>query len=143
MASECSVQEEGEGGVEEGVGKVKRALDLFSGTGAVSTRLSQWGYDVVSLDADPSCSPNICADILKWKYKDIPKGYFKLICAGVPCTEYSQAKTVGERNLVLADKIVMKVLEIIEFFEARGMVDRESPDWHVERPAFYEEQVFC
>ena len=47
----------------------RRALDLFSGTGAVSKRLHQWGYEVISLDNRITCNVTYCEDILKWKYK--------------------------------------------------------------------------
>jgi hypothetical protein len=35
----------------------------------------------------------------------------------VPCNEYSQAKTVGKRNLELADQLVVRTLKIIDFFK--------------------------
>ena len=40
-----------------------------------------------------------------------------MIAASPPCEEYSAAKTVLDRNLELADKIVEEILEIIHFFQ--------------------------
>jgi site-specific DNA-cytosine methylase len=105
----------------------RRALDLFSGTGSVGDRLRELGYEVVSLDISPACRPTIVADILNWQFrKKYPPGYFEVIAASVPCTEYSQAKTVGERKYKLADKIVRRTVEIIEYFQPRV--------WWIENP---------
>lgn len=50
-------------------GGIKRALDLFSGTGTVGKRLKEHGYEVVSLDILSRGQPTICCDILKWEYQ--------------------------------------------------------------------------
>ena len=97
--------------------KSHRALDLFSGSGAVGRHLAQRGFAVTSLDILPSMKPNICVDILQWDYKSYPPHYFRVIAAGVPCNEYSRAKTVGVRDLDAADKIVWRTLEIINYFQ--------------------------
>ena len=65
------------------------ALDLFSGTGSVGDRLKELGYNVISLDIDPKTNPTFPVDIMDWEYKEYPPGYFKVIAASVPCTEYS------------------------------------------------------
>ena len=71
----------------------------------------------MSLDIDPNRRPTIVTDVLTWDYaKDYTPGYFSVIAAGVPCNEYSTAKTIGHRNLDYADKLVEKTLEIIHFF---------------------------
>ncbi len=46
-----------------------------------------------------------------------PPHFFDLIVAGVPCQEYNRAKTVGEKNHKLADSLVRKTLEIIDYFD--------------------------
>ena len=103
-----------------------RALDLFCGKGSVTKALQQNGFEVVSVDINPNFNPTHPIDILEWDYWRYPKGYFRVIAASVPCTEYSQAKTVGIRKLAEADKLVLKTLEIIEFFQ---------PDlWWLENP---------
>ena len=99
----------------------KLALDLFSGTGSVGRALSNLGFDVISLDINPKFSPDIVCDILNWDFKNTRyrPGDFWVIAAGVPCTEYSQAKTTGERNLAHADSLVAKTLEIINWFNPK------------------------
>ena len=51
-----------------------------------------------------------------WDHTIYPTGYFDLVAAGVPCTEYSQAKTKGERNLDLADRLVRRTVDVIKYF---------------------------
>lgn len=107
-----------------------RVLELFKGYGSVSDYLSKSkiaNFDVVSLDINDKFDPTICSSILSWNYKKAyPRGHFDIIWASPPCTEYSRAKTVGERNLALADKIVKKSLEIIKYFR--------PAIWFVENP---------
>ena len=53
-------------------------------------------------------------------------GYFDFVWASPPCTEYNIAKTVGVRNLPLADRTVKAVLNIIDFLQPRH--------WIIENP---------
>ncbi|EPS61993.1 hypothetical protein M569_12800, partial [Genlisea aurea] len=107
-------------------GKNKLALDLFSGTGSTSLVLQKAGFTVTSVDVDPRAEATFCADILEWDYKQFPPGHFALIAASPPCTEFSRAKTVGTRNLELAGSLVLKTLEIIQYFQ--------PPRWWLETP---------
>ena len=89
-------------------------LELFSGTRSVGKIAENLGFDVVSLDiknADIEC------DIMDWDYTIYSPKYFDFIWASPPCTEYSKAKTTGTRNLSLANQIVEKTLEIIEYLD--------------------------
>ena len=93
-----------------------KLLELFSGTGSVGRVAKQFHWNVVSLDlkgADINC------DIMKWDYKQLPSGYFDFIHASPPCQEYSKAKTVGVRKIDEANAIVLKTLEIINYFKPR------------------------
>ena len=69
---------------------------------------------IVTLDIVDSAHPTHVADVTKWNYNDYyPIGWFTIVWASPPCTEYSPAKTIGIRNLPSADKIVRSCLEII------------------------------
>ena len=50
------------------------------------------------------------------------KGISILFWASPPCTEYSRAKTTGIRNIDYANSIVLKTIEIIDYF---------NPSWWV------------
>ena len=100
-----------------------KLLELFSGTGSVGRVAKNLGHTVVSLDlknADINCN------ILDWDYKIYPVGYFDFIHASPPCTEYSIAKTTGVRKIDEANEIVLKTIEIIEYFNPRI--------WFIENP---------
>ena len=88
-------------------------LELFSGTGSVGKIARDLGFNVISLDlknADINC------DILEWDYKQFDRNHFSFIWSSPPCAEYSIAKTTGIRNIEHANSIVLKTLEIIDYF---------------------------
>ena len=105
----------------------KRMLDLFCGTGSSGNVFLSWGYTVVSLDMDPRWKPNICVDIMQWDYwAAYPPGYFTVIAAGPPCTEYSIALTTRARDIETSNRIVQCTLDIIAYL---------APDrWMMENP---------
>ena len=93
-----------------------RLLNLFSGTDSVATPWRQAGHEVISVDTDPRFNPEICEDILQLSYCKLPTP--DVIWASPPCDQYSTARTRGPpRNLVLADSLVSKALEIIQYFK--------------------------
>ena len=96
-----------------------RILELFSGKQSVSKAAKKMGCDVISLDMDFRTKPDIVADILHWDYKAYQPGQFDLIWASPPCTEYSIAKTVGERDLEKADSIVKHLLHILDYLQPK------------------------
>jgi hypothetical protein len=96
-----------------------RLLELFSGTGSVGRAFIEKGWEVVSVDLDPKANSTITANILTWDYKIEEPGYFDSIWASPPCTNYSIARTTAKtpRDLDGSDRLVQRVLDIIEFFE--------------------------
>ena len=72
-------------------------LERFSGTKSVGNVAERLGYEVISLDLTMMTS--IIKLLIDWDYTTYTVGYFDVIWASLPCTEYSKAKTVGVRNL--------------------------------------------
>lgn len=103
-----------------------RLLELFCGTKSVSNAVADRFDEIVSVDILSKFNPTVCCDILQWDYTQYPTGYFDVIWASPPCTEYSKAKTVGVRNLQLADSIVMRTLQILDYFKPNK--------WYIENP---------
>ena len=105
-----------------------RVLEIFSGTGSIAKAAQERGHDVVTLDICPKHSPTICANILEWDHSVFPSDRFDYIHASCPCEQYSRARTTGgPRKLELADSLVKRTIEIINYFS--------SARWTVENPA--------
>ena len=80
--------------------------------------LRERGYEVTTVDIDPTFNPDIRVDVLLWDYKAaFPPLYFDVMACGPPCTEFSIAKTVGQRDFPYADSLVQKALEIVNYFQ--------------------------
>ena len=117
-----------------------KVLELFSGTGSVGKCCKALGWDVVSVDmilpADHKC------DIMDFDYKQYDKNDFDIIWASPPCTNYSKlqdcwfgrmrhgeiyTKEIQEKEMNNDDKLVLKTLEIIDYFNCEY--------WFMENPA--------
>jgi site-specific DNA-cytosine methylase len=106
-----------------------RLLELFSGTKSVSKAVGHKYSEVINVDMMDTYKPSVVTDILDWNYKVFPPGYFHTIWASPPCTEYSKLNQSNPQkipNLELADSIVKKTIEIIEYFKPYK--------WYIENP---------
>ena len=107
-------------------------LELFSGTGSVGKVCQKLGWNVISVDLELPATHE--CDVMDFDYKQYPKDYFSIVWASPPCTEYSPLKNcwLGRKNnktgITLtrelleklrkeSDKLVLKTLEIIEYFK--------------------------
>jgi len=99
-------------------------LELFSGTRSVGKVCDQLDWKSISVDmilpATHQC------DIMNFNYKQYPKDYFDIVWASPPCTQYSKAKSRGVRDIEGANKIVLKTIEIIDYFDCKY--------WFIENP---------
>ena len=105
-----------------------RLLSLFDGTGSISRPFAAAGWEVQSLDIDGRHGVTLVQDIRFWDHAQEPCP--DVLFAGVPCEAYSIAHTRGKRNLELADSLVAKTWEIIQFF----LQQNSSLIWFVENP---------
>jgi hypothetical protein len=115
-------------------------LELFSGTGSVGKCCNKLGWDSVSVDMILPADHQV--DIMNFDYKQYPKDYFDIIWASPPCVKYSKlqdgwlgrmrkgeiyTKEIQEKEMNEDDKLVLKTLEIIEYFDCEY--------WFIENPA--------
>ena len=117
-----------------------KVLELFSGTGSVSKVCDKLGWESVSVDMILPADHQV--DIMDFDYKQYPKDYFQVVWGSPPCVNYSKlqdswlgrkrkgeiyTKEVQEKEMKHDDRLVLKVLEIIDYFK---------PDmWFIENPA--------
>lgn len=103
----------------------KRLLELFSGSKSVSKAIGNQFTEVISVDIFEEWKPSICIDILQWDYKQYPPGHFDVIWASPPCQEFSCLNNSNPQktpNIDWADSIVIRTLEIIEYFNPSKFV---------------------
>lgn len=125
-----------------------KLLELFSGTQSIGKVAKTKGYQVISLDINDyngKYIPTHKVDILDFDYKKYPQDYFDIIWASPPCVHYSRlqyswlgrkkkingdlvtfTKEMLERNMDISDKWVLKVLEIIDYFNPRSWFIEKS-----------------
>ena len=98
-----------------------KTLELFAGTQSFTKGVKHLYSDAecITVDILPKFSPTVVADILQFDYQQYQEGQFDIIWCSPPCTEYSKAKTRGERNLTLADSLVRKCFEIIDYLKPK------------------------
>jgi hypothetical protein len=120
-----------------------KLLDLFTGTGSIAKVARELGYEVVSLDIDPKCNPDICADITEFDYQSqFEPGDFDIVWASPPCETFSCARkcNIGRRvngELMTAERlhqdmenigvpILRKTQELIQYLKPKA--------WFIENP---------
>jgi len=117
-----------------------KVLELFSGTGSVGKCCKVLGWDVVSVDMILPADHQV--DIMDFDYKQYKKDEFDIVWASPPCTNYSKlqdawlgrmrkgeiyTREIQEKEMNEDDKLVLRTLEIIEYFNPHY--------WFIENPA--------
>ena len=101
-----------------------KVLELFSGTRSIGKVCDQLGWESVSVDLIMEADHKV--NIMDFDYKQYNKDEFDIVWASPPCTEYSRAKSRGIRDIEGANKIVLKTIEIINYFNCEY--------WFMENP---------
>lgn len=99
-----------------------RTLELFAGTQSFSKGVARAGGEAITVDILPKFKPTHVADILTWDYTQYPPNHFNIVWCSPPCTEYSKAKTRGVRDLHLADSLVRRCFEILDYYMPKAWI---------------------
>ena len=116
-----------------------KVLELFSGTRSIGKVCDQLGWESVSVDLILPADHQV--DIMDFDYKQYDKDEFDIVWASPPCVSYSKLQNcwIGrerngkvftkediENDMNESDKLVLKSLEIINYFNPYY--------WFVENP---------
>ena len=114
-----------------------RILDLYSGTKSVgkAVRALFPNAVIITVDCNAKFGATHTEDIVQWDPLTIyKKGYFDFIWASPPCTEYSNSKTQGERDMHTADQRVAAAIRIITTMQPKAWVIENPVGLLAKRP---------
>ena len=109
-----------------------KLLELFAGTQSVSRVARRLGWECVTLDIDPTNSPDLCMSVMDFQESSWPQDHFDFVWASPPCESYSSANNRfstdpdHEVAMAKADELVRKTALILRHFS--------SAAWVVENP---------
>ncbi len=93
---------------------------MFCRTKSVTRILEELGNAVTTLDVRPECKADFTVDIRIWKYwTKCHPGDFEIIWVIIPCTEFSQALTMRNRDLRTAVSIARRTFKIIRWLKPK------------------------
>lgn len=101
-----------------------RVLDLCSGSGSATIAFKKRGHQVITLDNNIDCKPNILVDIRKYQ----PNEHFDVVWNSPPCKQFSIANwRLGKCNQRKVDlSIVKNCIRIINIVKPKF--------WIIENP---------
>lgn len=101
-------------------------LELFCGSASISKAFSIQGFDTCTVDIRKrkgKCEPDIQADILQICAADLPRSFYDVIYAAVPCNAFSNAAgnyyrdgTGYKESTKYFNSVLRKTLKLIEEF---------------------------
>lgn len=101
-------------------------LELFCGTKSVGKVASENGYEVISVDINPKCNPDVCIDIMRFDFKQYVPFTFDIIWASPPCNTFSNFNNcryspdeILHRQNTMGVPMLKKTLEIIDYLKPR------------------------
>lgn len=99
-------------------------LELFAGSQSFSKGVKRYNIEALCVTVDMShhFNPTHHVNLMEWDYTIYPPGYFTMIWASPPCTQYSIAKTRGVRDLEGSDNLVRRVFQIIDYFKPTAWI---------------------
>jgi len=119
-----------------------KVLELFCGTKSVGKCCNELGWTSVSVDLDPGFKPTHLCNIMDFDYKQYSCDEFDIVWASPPCVSYSRlqngwlgrikkdgtlfTREVLENDRLNSDKLILKTLEIINYFNCKY--------WFMENP---------
>ena len=118
-----------------------RILELFSGTKSVSKVFAAAGWEVLTVDNDPTSAPEICMDAMQLTCLDILSrmgGPPDVIWASPPCTCFSVASigrhwTGGTRAYIPKTQAAISAIALVA--HTLTLIDRLGPQFYfVENP---------
>lgn len=98
-----------------------KTLELFAGTQSFTNgvKVACENPECITVDILDKFKPTIQCDILELDYHQWKEGEFDIVWCSPPCTEYSKAKTRGNRDLDGADALVRKCFEILDYLKPK------------------------
>jgi len=92
-------------------------LELFAGTGSIGKAFREAGWEVFSIDNDPSRNTSLCCDVREFDVTALPRRP-DFIWASPMCTHYSVCRTTARtpRDFEWADSLVLAALRIQQHF---------------------------
>ena len=97
-------------------------LELCSGSASFTKAASQWGnvFNTVTVDISPRYNPTHCVDLHEFDETQYPAGHFAMVWCSCECTEYSMALRNRPRDLVKADALATRCMELLGRYIAEG-----------------------
>ena len=117
--------------------KELKVLELFAGTGNISAFFKAKGHKTLTIDNNPDLKPDIVADILALKVKDLPKEWRNpsIIWCSPPCQAFSVMTISTNWTIEGKPKTSKAYLGLALALKCLELIKELKPDyWFIENP---------